>query len=119
MLVTSTYRDGESQDALYAIGRRGKLGEKIVTNARAGDSWHNHRCAVDAVPLINGIPQWNNLELLTDVGRLSMEFGLTWGGDWNANNIKDAADWDLVHFQWTGGLTLAQLKAGAQIPLVG
>ena len=45
LLVTSTYRDAESQNALYAQGRTAP--GKIVTNAQAGDSWHNWRCAVD------------------------------------------------------------------------
>lgn len=116
MLITSTHRDAESQDALYAIGRRGRPGERIVTNAKGGESWHNHRCAMDAVPLINGIPQWENTELLTAIGRKAQAFGLTWGGDWDGDGEKDRADWDLVHFQWTGGLTIAQLQAGQEIP---
>jgi hypothetical protein len=39
--VTHGYRSGEEQNALYAIGRRGVPGEKIVTKARAGQSKHN------------------------------------------------------------------------------
>ena len=45
LLVTSTYRDNESQAALYAQGRTAP--GNIVTNAGAGDSYHNYRCAVD------------------------------------------------------------------------
>ena len=55
LLVTSTYRDNASQDALYAQGRT-KPG-RIVTNAKAGQSWHNYRCAVDVVPIVAGKPR--------------------------------------------------------------
>jgi len=54
ILITSTYRDAESQDALYAQGRT-KPG-KIVTNAKAGQSFHNWRVAFDFVPLLYGKP---------------------------------------------------------------
>ena len=39
ILITSTWRDNESQNALYAQGRT-KPGKK-VTNAKAGQSFHN------------------------------------------------------------------------------
>ncbi len=58
LLITSTYRDNESQSALYAQGRT--TPGKIVTNAKAGQSWHNHRCAIDVVPLVNGKPNWDD-----------------------------------------------------------
>ena len=35
VLVTQTYRSPKEQEVLYLKGRQGKLGEKIVTNARA------------------------------------------------------------------------------------
>jgi peptidoglycan L-alanyl-D-glutamate endopeptidase CwlK len=43
LLVTSTYRDKQSQDALYAQGRT--VAGKIVTNAKGGQSFHNWRVA--------------------------------------------------------------------------
>ena len=57
LLVTSTYRDNESQAALYAQGRT--TPGDVVTNARPGQSWHNYRCALDVVALVNGKPIWN------------------------------------------------------------
>ena len=48
ILITSTYRDKESQDALYAQGRTTK--GKRVTNAKGGQSFHNYRVAFDFVP---------------------------------------------------------------------
>jgi peptidoglycan L-alanyl-D-glutamate endopeptidase CwlK len=107
LLVTSTYRDFESQTALYNQGR--KTEGKIVTNANAGDSFHNYRCAVDVVPLLNGKPEWDGSNSIwAKVGALGKEAGLEWAGDWH--KFKE-----LAHFQYTGGKTIAQLKAGEQI----
>lgn len=116
MLVLSTFRDAEAQDDLYTVGRRGKPGERIITNAKGGESWHNFQCAWDMVPLIDGVPQWENRELLEKIGRKAIAFDLVWGGDWDGDGEKDKTDWDLVHFQWTGGITLADLRQGKEIP---
>jgi len=107
ILVTSTYRDNASQDALYAQGRTTE--GKIVTNARGGDSFHNHRCAVDIVPLVNGKPDWDGSHpVWAEVGRIGQENGLEWAGVWKTFK-------ELAHFQYTGGLTIAQLKEGNAI----
>jgi peptidoglycan L-alanyl-D-glutamate endopeptidase CwlK len=107
LLVTSTYRDNASQDALYAQGRTAP--GRIVTNAKAGQSFHNHRCAVDVVPLRNGKPVWDSKDpVWQTVGRLGKAAGLEWAGDWK--RFKE-----FPHFQYTGGLTLAQLQQGAKI----
>lgn len=109
LLVTCTYRSWTEQDDLYAQGRT-KPGA-IVTNARGGNSMHNHRCALDIVPLVNGKPMWDNnspqgKQLYREIGRLGKLAGLDWAGDWTGSLRED------VHFQFTGGLTLAQLQAG-------
>ena len=107
LLVTSTYRDNASQDALYAQGRTAP--GKVVTNAKAGQSYHNFRCAVDVVPLRNGKPVWDTKDpVWQTVGRLGKAAGLEWAGDWK--RFKE-----FPHFQYTGGLTLAQLQQGAKI----
>jgi peptidoglycan L-alanyl-D-glutamate endopeptidase CwlK len=107
LLVTSTYRDNASQDALYAQGRT--TPGKIVTNAKAGQSWHNYRCAVDVVPIVAGKPRWDvKDEVWQQVGALGKAAGLEWAGDWK--RFKE-----YPHFQYTGGLTLAQLQSGAKI----
>ena len=108
LLVTSTYRDNESQAVLYAQGRT-KPG-LIVTNARPGQSWHNWRCAFDVVPIRNGKPVWNTTgpdgDLWRRVGELGESVGLEWAGRWTGK-LREFA-----HFQYTGGLTLAQLQSG-------
>lgn len=107
LLVTSTYRDNESQQALYAQGRT--TAGKVVTNAKAGDSWHNWRCAVDVVPLVNGKPNWDGSDpVWAKIGELGNQAGLEWAGNWKTFK-------ELAHFQYTGGLTLADLKNGKTI----
>jgi peptidoglycan L-alanyl-D-glutamate endopeptidase CwlK len=107
LLVTSTYRDNESQAQLYAQGRTAP--GKIVTNAGPGDSYHNYRCAVDVVPLLNGKPDWDGSHpVWAEIGRIGKESGLEWAGDWKSFK-------ELAHFQYTNGLTLAQLKEGTVI----
>ncbi len=122
IIITSTYRDIESQNALYAQGRT--TAGKIVTNARGGYSWHNYRLAFDFVPLRYGKPVWgtsgnglddnpaddekDDLELWQRVAAIGKECGLEWAGDWKS--FKEFA-----HLQYTGGLTLADLRAGKQL----
>ena len=110
LLLTSTFRDMESQAALYAQGRTAP--GKIVTNAKGGQSWHNYRLAFDVVPLRNGKPVWGTSgqdgELWAQVGALGESVGLEWAGRWK--KLKEMA-----HCQYTGGLTLADLQAGKKI----
>ena len=102
VLVTSTYRDHESQNALYAQGRTAP--GKIVTKAKGGKSFHNHKVAFDVVPLVNGKAIWNDEGLWRKIGQIGQEVGLEWGGNWKFQ--------DKPHFQYTGGLTLADFQAG-------
>lgn len=104
LLVTSTYRDFESQQALYDQGRT-KPG-KIVTNAKPGRSWHNYGLAVDVVPLRNGKPVWDAKDPVWEtVGKLGEAAGLEWAGRWTKFR-------ELPHFQYTGGATLDQVAQG-------
>ena len=107
VLITSTYRDRESQDALYAQGRT-KPGAK-VTNARAGQSWHNWRLAFDVVPIRHGKPVWgttgDDLALWTRIGLIGESCGLEWAGRWTKMR-------EFPHFQYTAGMTLADLQSG-------
>lgn len=107
LLITSTYRDAASQSALYAQGRT--VPGSIVTNAKPGQSWHNHRCAIDVVPLVNGKANWNTKDpVWAKLGELGKQAGLEWAGDWKRFR-------EMAHFQYTGGLALAQLQAGGKI----
>jgi len=107
LLITSTYRDNESQNALYAQGRT-KQG-KIVTNAKGGQSFHNYRCAVDVVPLLNGKPVWDaENDIWQKVGDFGIAAGLEWAGNWTKFR-------EMPHFQYTNGLNLADLQIGKKI----
>lgn len=106
IIVTSTYRDHESQNALYAQGRT-KPGSK-VTNAKGGQSFHNWRVAFDVVPVVAGKAIWNDAMLWGRIGKIGQGLGLEWGGAWKSFK-------DLPHFQYTRGLTLADFQAGKHL----
>ena len=102
VLITSTYRDNESQNAIYAQGRT-KPG-RIVTNAKAGQSFHNYRLAFDFVPIVNGKAMWNDARAFKKAREIGESLGL------------EGLSFEMAHLQWTGGLSLAQLRAGKLPP---
>lgn len=104
VLIYSTYRDAASQDALYAQGRT-KPG-KIVTNARAGQSFHNWRCAFDFVPVVNGKARWDDKNAYATCGNIAESIGLEWAGRWTGK-LRETA-----HCQFTNGLSLADFQKG-------
>jgi peptidoglycan L-alanyl-D-glutamate endopeptidase CwlK len=106
VLITSTYRDAESQNALYAQGRT--LPGKKVTNAKGGQSFHNWRVAFDFVPIVNGKAMWADTALFTKCGEIAESVGLEWAGRWKTFK-------ELAHCQQTFGLTLADFQAGKTI----
>lgn len=109
LLIYCTYRDEEAQAAEYAKGRT--LPGPIRTYAKPGYSMHQYKLAYDCVPMRNGKPVWNNkavedAKLWRLVGELGERAGLTWAGRWTGK-LKETA-----HFQWTGGLTIEELREG-------
>lgn len=106
VIITSTFRDNESQCALYAQGRT-KLGA-IVTRANGGQSFHNYACAFDFVPVINGKAMWSDIALFKKCGEVAESVGLEWSGRWRSNP-------EMAHCQYTGGLTLKDLQAGKRV----
>jgi len=103
VLITSTYRDAESQNALYAQGRTAP-GE-IVTRAKAGQSFHNWRVAFDFVPIVAGKARWKDDALFTKCGEIGEALGLEWAWRWTKNK-------EMAQMQITGGLTLADFQEG-------
>jgi peptidoglycan LD-endopeptidase CwlK len=104
VLVYCTYRTIEEQIELFQQGRT-KPG-RIVTWAHGGRSWHNWRRAWDAVPMINGKPDWS-CDLLHEnhwqtMIRHAELLGVEWGGRWTQRKV------DEDHFQIRDGLTLDQ-----------
>ena len=103
IIITSTFRDADSQNALYAQGRTAP--GKKVTNAKGGQSFHNWKVAFDFVPVVGGKPVWDNDELITKCGEIGESVGLEWAGRWKTFKEK-------LHLQYTGGLSLADFQAG-------
>lgn len=94
IIVTSTWRDFEAQDDLYAIGRTKERQRRAVTNAKGGRSWHNYKCAWDVVPVVAGKPVWDSGDpIWKEVVRLGKEVGAEAGADWRSFP-------DLPHFQF-------------------
>lgn len=106
ILVTSTYRDIESQNSLYAQGRTKPGGR--VTNAKGGQSYHNWRVALDFVPMVHGKPDWKDIAKFRAAAELAKKQGFEWAGDWKT--FKEYA-----HIQFTGGLKISDFKAGRHI----
>jgi len=106
VLITSTYRDNESQNAIYAQGRT--TPGKKVTNAKGGQSFHNYRIAFDFCPIVGGKAQWNDTATFNRCGEIAESLGLEWAGHWKTFK-------ELAHCQYTGGLTLKDLQAGKTI----
>lgn len=103
VLITSTYRDYACQDSLYAQGRT--TPGRIVTNARGGQSFHNFRLAFDFVPLQGGKARWNDTATFRRCGEIAESLGLEWAGRWKTFK-------EMAHCQWTGGLSLKDLRGG-------
>ena len=109
ILIYSTYRDNEAQNAEYAKGRT-IPGTKITTKAKAGMSYHQYRIALDFVPVINGKPAWGDKESYQLAAKLAKSVGLSWAGDW-----KNAFEQAHLQYDVGGKLTIQMLKNGATI----
>lgn len=102
--VVQGLRTFKEQDDLYAIGRTKLFDEKgnklkIVTKAKGGYSYHCYGLAIDIVPLVGGVPQWNYdySKLATIADKYGIESGSRW-------RFKDNP-----HFQIIDGYTVQQL----------
>jgi peptidoglycan L-alanyl-D-glutamate endopeptidase CwlK len=94
--ISETLRTFVRSDYLYQLGRTivnpdGKskskpLGNR-VSNARAGQSYHNYGLALDYGILINGKISWKVDKYWLLVASIFMDHGFDWGGNWKT--IKD------------------------------
>lgn len=103
VIITSTYRDAESQNALYAQGRT--TPGKKVTNVKGWDSYHQWKIAFDFAPLKFGKIDWNDTELFTKCGEIAESLGMEWGG-----RFKTLKDYPHVQM---AGQSIAELKKKA------
>lgn len=116
--ITQAYRSTAEQNALYAKGRNGNPGP-IVTNAPGGYSNHNYGLAIDFAlytPSGNEVKWSESADYDRDgeadwaeIVKIAKKLGFEWGGDWRG--FRDAP-----HLEYTFGLSIAQLRAGAKPP---
>jgi hypothetical protein len=101
--ITSSYRSNEEQDRLYKQGREGKdKNMNVVTWAKAGYSFHNHRVAFDFVPLTNGDPDYNDKEKFKKLGLLAIKYGF--------ETLWEIGDYG--HLQFTLGYKIEDFVTG-------
>lgn len=128
LIVTSTLRTPEEQLAYYSQGRKTletvnelreeaglppiteKENSKIITKLQT--SIHQFGCAFDIAIVKDNKVIWdvkvninnNDIPDYEEIGKLGEYLGLVWGGRFKFK--------DCVHFEYTGGLSLPELKAG-------
>lgn len=101
--IDQAYRTFSESDALYAQGRTTK-GE-VVTNAKAGQSYHNYALAFDFHMITNGKDDWQVGPLWMKVVSIMKSHGFTWGGDFSGS-FKD-----MPHFELRFGYNWKDLLA--------
>jgi peptidoglycan L-alanyl-D-glutamate endopeptidase CwlK len=137
IIITECLRTNDEQRALYAQGRSpldrvnalrkavkwapitAAQNKFTVTNAAAADfSYHGYGLAFDiaVVDPTGKIIDWSSKSDWNDddindwlqVGELSYELGLEWGGNWSSRP-------DMPHYQYTFGRTIASLRADPNV----
>jgi hypothetical protein len=96
--VVETFRTKAKQAEYFGMGRK-------YTRSPGGRSKHQYGLACDVVPIVNGLPQWDNKALWRTIGMEGEKLGLRWGGRWRR-------PYDPAHFEWTNGVSTTQLASG-------
>ena len=113
-VITQGYRTFAESDRLYNLGRTvvnpdgqsaaHPMGNR-VSNAKAGQSWHDYGLAVDFVLLVNGQEDWTVNTNWMKVVAVFEKHGFNWGGNF-PGSFKD-----YPHLEMKFGHTLSQLLA--------
>ena len=104
IFLVEGYRSSARQDLLYQQGRT--TPGKIVTRAKAGESWHQSRRAADFA--FRGPDPWDSKHPWELVGHMAEHLGFSWGGRWQPPKT------DRPHLEMPGGMTLASAIAEAE-----
>lgn len=130
LLVVETRRTMDVMTAYYARGRQPlpkvndlyrKAGLRpitkeenwsIITKAMPGYSWHYFGLAIDVVPLINGVPDWNYnpddpKDYYDEMANNAMERGMIWGGNFRSFP-------DRPHIEFHPGWSTSDSKTGVK-----
>ena len=127
LIFLSTWRDGEWQAARFAIGRteRGPnvsparpMGA-ILTGAAPGYSFHEHRLAFDAWPIVHGrvITSWaepDYTQVWKLVRRLARDPSINLRHGANVAGESTRREWE--HFWYSAALSIEQIRAGERLP---
>ena len=103
LAIVESYRTSAKQAEYFAMGKK-------YTNTPGGKSRHQYGLAVDVVPIVDSVAVWNNARLWRKIGAAGERLGLRWGGRWRVV-------YDPGHFEWSGGLSVRDLEAGALPPI--
>ena len=98
LAIVESYRTHSKQNEYKSMGGN-------YTRSGGGKSKHQYGLAVDVVPMIDSVAQWDNAKLWRKVGVIGEQLGLRWGGRWKSL-------YDPGHFEWTGGLSSSHLSVG-------
>ncbi len=103
LAIVESYRTVAKQNEYKAMGKK-------YTRATGGNSKHQYGLAIDVVPVIDSVAQWDNARLWKKIGAIGEQLGLRWGGRWRTL-------YDPGHFEWSGGLSSHSLAKG-MVPYV-
>jgi len=96
--ITSSHRTWEQQSKLYAQGRTTE--GPVVTQAKAGESYHNYGLAFDFIPIVNGKRKYDSVTM-ERIGKLAEKEGFNWGDEFN----------DRPHIEYKQYGTISKLRA--------
>ncbi len=98
LAIVESFRTVAKQNEYKSMGKK-------YTRATGGHSKHQYGLAVDVVPVIDSVAQWDNARLWKKIGTIGEQLGLRWGGRWHTL-------YDPGHFEWSGGLSSYSLTKG-------
>lgn len=111
--ITEAYRSFKRSDELYAQGRT-KSGS-IVSNSKAGQSYHNYGMGIDYCLQINGKTSWKVDANWRKVAEVFKKYGFDWGGDYKGSfkdyphvEYKKYGTWQQMLVKWNNGDTFIQ-----------
>lgn len=107
LFISETLRSYSRSNELYAQGRT--TPGRIVTKAKAGQSYHNFGLAVDCYPILDGhvVVDFDKstaaMAIMRKAAIIAAKYQISWGGNWKGFK-------DLPHFQAASPPTLQECR---------